>query len=219
MSFLLFPGFTVFLPADTEAIIDTGDGEVYGFTIFFPIKRCADLPQKFRVMPMTALMAALCEEVLSWGDFETKAVGKTPAQKRLADVLIDQITGASQTFSLQVKVPIDPVLRRVADAILKNPGDGNNIDYWARRAQMSRRSFTMNFNKETGMSFIQWRNLVRVNAALKLLAEGKRTKEVAHRLGFSTPSLFIRTFQQYTKESPGRFGDARKLKEKDLTGE
>ena len=52
------------------------------------------------------------------------------------------------------------------------------------------------------MSFNRWRVQARVRAAVVLMADGQTATAVAHRVGYQTPSAFVRAFRQATGTTP-----------------
>ncbi|WP_429817656.1 helix-turn-helix domain-containing protein [Ensifer sp. B1-9] len=61
------------------------------------------------------------------------------------------------------------------------------------------------------MSFLKWRQRLRLSRALAMLADGFPVQTVAHKLGYSTTSAFIAMFQSATGATPNAFrGLARK---------
>lgn len=70
---------------------------------------------------------------------------------------------------------------------------------------MSRRTFTRNFRQETGMSFVAWRQQLRMTQAAALLSAGQSSTQVAQTLGFSSLSAFATLFQRSFGLSPGRY--------------
>jgi AraC-type DNA-binding domain-containing proteins len=68
---------------------------------------------------------------------------------------------------------------------------------------MSQSAFTLNFKKATGLSFIDYRNKVRIEAAEDLLVTTDLTVlMVAQKVGFSDVSNFNRTFKRFEGCTP-----------------
>lgn len=61
------------------------------------------------------------------------------------------------------------------------------------------------FHMETGMTFIEYLNRVRVNQAKQLLEENIAIKEIAGRCGFQSYAYFMKIFKEYTKQTPREY--------------
>ncbi len=79
--------------------------------------------------------------------------------------------------------PTSRALARRCHAFLENPAPHNTIAHWAHGLDMSRRSFTRRFRRETGMSFADWRQQACVLIALPRLAAGASVTSLALDLG------------------------------------
>src|SRR6266568_4838744 len=58
---------------------------------------------------------------------------------------------------------------------------------------------------EAGVPFGRWRTLLRLQAALSMLAAGEPVSRVAGRVGYDTPSAFVAAFRRETGQTPGSF--------------
>lgn len=132
-----------------------------------------------------------------------------PARIRAEAVVLDLLHPLPAT-PIEVPEPVDPRVRIVADALLADPADSRSLDSHAYAIGVSRRTLTRLFVADTGMSFDRWRMHARLRAALPLLAEGQPVSQVAHAIGYATPSAFLAAFRRTVGTSPGRYlhGDA-----------
>jgi AraC-like DNA-binding protein len=99
----------------------------------------------------------------------------------------------------------DRRLKRICNAILSAPADARTLDAWADEAGASTRTLARLFIAETGMSFMHWRQLVRVQHALPLLAAGRPVAEVSLALGYETPGAFAAMFRRVTGTKPSSY--------------
>ena len=67
------------------------------------------------------------------------------------------------------------------------------------------RTLARRFQSELGMSFVQWRNRVRLLRALVWLKEDCSIQDIALALGYGTPSAFIVMFRKQLGFSPERY--------------
>lgn len=127
----------------------------------------------------------------------------TGSRARAEAVVFDVLEPAGRQFAL--RVPGDPRIDAIAEALLSDPADGRGLEEWARLIGASERTVTRAFRRATGLSFSQWRRVLRVHLALKLLSEGHEVGEVSLRLGYAQTSTFIDAFRSVMGETPGRF--------------
>ncbi len=118
-------------------------------------------------------------------------------------VVFDALAPAARQLALQVPSVgrLDPVVQ----SLLEDPTDARGLGDWSRELGLSERTMTRLFRSETGLSFQQWRQVLRVHHAVELLAEGLEVQEVAALLGYAQPSTFIASFKRVMGVTPGAF--------------
>ena len=70
---------------------------------------------------------------------------------------------------------------------------------------MGRRTFTRAFRKDTGMSFAEWRQNVRLMEAVSLLSIGEPVTRVALDVGYNSPSAFTAMFRRTFGVAPSHY--------------
>lgn len=100
-------------------------------------------------------------------------------------------------------MPSQPRLQTIAKTLLQHPADAANLDVWAQRCNMSRRTLTRRFTKETGWTIGQWRQQMRLQSALEQLARGLPVTSVALDCGYQSLSAFIAIFREHFGVTPG----------------
>lgn len=123
---------------------------------------------------------------------------------RLVQVLLDQVRELP-VAPLHLPMVTDPRLMRIADTLLDQPEDDRTLDDWAAEAGASARTLARAFLADTGMTFGQWRQQVRLLAALARLASGHSVTTVALDLGYASQSAFIAMFRRTLGRTPGRY--------------
>ncbi|MFJ2784735.1 MULTISPECIES: helix-turn-helix domain-containing protein [unclassified Streptomyces] len=153
--------------------------------------------------PMAITMTPLLESLLthlSSADIDVEA------RARAESVVFDVIRPSERQFAL--RLPGDPRIDAIAEALLDDPSDGRSLEEWARLLGTSDRTITRAFRQATGLPFAQWRQMLRVHRALVLLAEGIDVTTVSEVLGYAQPSTFIVAFRRVMGITPGAFSDA-----------
>ncbi|SOE86826.1 AraC-type DNA-binding protein [Burkholderia sp. YR290] len=99
----------------------------------------------------------------------------------------------------------DPRLARICQALLANPGDNRDLADWADLVGASTRTLARLFQAETGISFVTWRQQLRVLAALPRLAAGEPVTVIATDLGYDTQSAFAEVFRRILGSTPSTY--------------
>lgn len=168
--------------------------------LFFRPDAVSHLPMTVGVTQTTPLLREL---TLAFLDIPRSQSGCARAE-RLAAVILDQL-GTSAELPLYLPMPNSDRLRRMADAMRNDPGDDRGIADVAAQVAMSTRNFQRRFQSETGLTYRAWKRQARLVRAVELLAEGRPVGDVAHLLGYSSPSAFISAFHQAFGVPPSRY--------------
>ncbi|MFC5473291.1 AraC family transcriptional regulator [Paraherbaspirillum soli] len=123
---------------------------------------------------------------------------------RLVAVIVDQIKDLAAA-PLTVPMPLDSRLLKIAVALQASPGESRSLDDWGELVGATRRTLARLFRKETGLSFTEWRQAIRLLASLPRLEAGEAVTSVASELGYESTSAFIALFQRRYGMTPGRF--------------
>lgn len=195
-SLIVSSGMMVYIPAGIPYYETPLSETLQGWCISLPEDRTKFLGNDgIRILSETKLMSGFCEEIVSWGKIKTE--DKSPRQRRLVLAFLDELEKSKDASYLTVPLPLHSGLCIVTRRITQFPEDKEGIDYWAKVAGMSRRSFTGRFMNETGLSFSVWRQRVKIHAAVKMLSSGKTITEVAANLNFPTTSAFSESFKKH----------------------
>ncbi|MFD0297151.1 helix-turn-helix domain-containing protein [Streptomyces sp. NPDC127118] len=125
------------------------------------------------------------------------------ARARAEAVVFDVLQPSERQFALQL--PGDSRIDAIAEALLDDPADCRSLDEWARTLGISDRTIARAFRQATGLSFAQWRQMLRAHRALTLLSEGFDVQTVSDVLGYAQPSTFIAAFRRVMGVTPGAF--------------
>jgi len=129
-------------------------------------------------------------------------------EARLISVLIDELA-AAPLEPIHLPMPKDKRLVRLTESMIESPGVRFTIDEWGARVGASNRTLSRLFQRETGMSFVRWRQQLHVGLALQRLAQGDSVTNIATDLGYESVSAFISMFRRMLGTTPARyFGEA-----------
>ena len=123
---------------------------------------------------------------------------------RLARVLLDELPNMP-VEQLHLPMSSEPRVRRIADALLRDPGDRSTLPEWAQRLAMSERSLARLMVRETGLSFGRWRQQLQLLVALRELSAGAAVQRVSAELGYESVTAFITMFKKALGQPPTRY--------------
>ncbi|GAB2985879.1 helix-turn-helix transcriptional regulator [Streptomyces pseudoechinosporeus] len=126
------------------------------------------------------------------------------ARSRAEAVLLDVLHPVPVT-SVSLTEPRDPRTRAVARALAEHPADGRPLEAWGTEVGASARTLARLFVTETGLTFGQWRERLRIQAAMPLLAEGLTMEAVARRVGYASASSFVAAFRRIVGVTPRQY--------------
>jgi AraC-like DNA-binding protein len=119
-------------------------------------------------------------------------------------MLVDLLEPVTMT-NIDVRIPADERARAVAQSLFGNPADGRTLADWGRDVGASERTLARAFLADTGLSFGQWRGLLRVRAATVALATGEPVARVARQVGYESTSAFVAAFRRATGTTPAAY--------------
>lgn len=135
--------------------------------------------------------------------------GSEVANRVARGIVVAPHRAGGQAQFIEEPVPRSPVGERLG-AVLAWAGEHlhepHTIDSLAARAALSRRTFTRQFQKATGMSMLQWLLQRRLAAARRLLEGGTQSVEaIAAAVGFGSPASLRQHFARAYGVSPQAF--------------
>lgn len=198
-SWLLPPQRVGWLPPGLRHKV-TLSGVLSGWGVMLTPAASHALPDRPCVMGVNEFLRALVRRAATW----SAADHLTPEQERVVAVLLDEIRQARHE-PLHLPMPSDVRALRIASHLIEQPDDATTLHALAAGAGLSERTARRLFAAETGMSFTQWRQQVRLMLALERLARNDAVADVAEALGYATPSNFIAMFRRAFGEPPARY--------------
>jgi AraC-like DNA-binding protein len=174
-------------------------GAFSGWSLYVAERACGALPEAPCALKASGLLLEAIARAATW-----TGAPESRAQLALLDVVFEEIRSLPRDESL-LPMPQEFRVARVAEAMLRNPGNNRPLDAWADVAGVAARTLTRRFLSETGMSFAEWRQRARLLKAVELLAAGKPVTTVALDVGYSNVGAFIDMFKKAMGVTPGRF--------------
>ncbi|WP_322051798.1 AraC family transcriptional regulator [Paraburkholderia bannensis] len=108
----------------------------------------------------------------------------------------------SRSVPIEIPWPRDRRLVSICERIIEAPADAQTIEQWSKIAGASSRTLIRLFIKETGITYRQWTQQVRLAHALIMLEAGKPINRIAEELGFDSPSAFSAMFRRIVGTAP-----------------
>src|ERR1700722_8056605 len=155
------------------------------------------LPSHCQVVGISPFMRSLITEALGV-PLEYELEGRAGALMQLIQYEMQQLPA----LSLSLRYPAHGPLSALCRQFVQKPNIHETIDAWADALGTSRRSFTRLFRRETGMSFVAWRQQACLLCAMPRLAAGEAVTTVAIDLGYENPAAFTLMFRRAFGSSP-----------------
>jgi len=159
---------------------------------------CGELPQKVCVIEVSPLLRAVLEPMA------TAAFDTDWRQGKFAHLLglcLSEIHDAAQQPML-LPLPRDKRLEPLLAVPEQLPPTLHVLE---KQIGASSRTIGRIFQRETGMSYQQWRQQWRLMRAIELLATARSLSCCAFELGFASDSAFIAFFKSMTGSTPGQW--------------
>ncbi|MBB2970210.1 MULTISPECIES: helix-turn-helix domain-containing protein [Phyllobacteriaceae] len=186
----------MWIPAGVEHSVEIL-GDVFMRSIYIAVDAVAGVPHHLHVVGLTDLMRCLIIDATS-----TDSTPQPGSRDALVIELILRDLHTLPQKPLGLPFPADPRLAALCRRFVEEPSPRATIDEWAAALAMSRRSFTRNFQRETGLSFSLWRQQACLFAALPRLADGEPVTSVALDLGYDSVPAFTTMFKRMLGVSP-----------------
>jgi AraC-like DNA-binding protein len=166
-------------------------GAVKMQSIYLEPQAIPGMPNYCRVVSISPFMRSLITEALTL-PLEYDLQGRAGALMQLIQYEMQQLP----ILPLSLHFPAHGPLSALCRQFVQQPNIHDTIDTWAASLNISRRSFTRLFRRETGMSFVAWRQQACLLCALPRLAAGEPVTTVAIDLGYENPAAFTLMFRR-----------------------
>jgi AraC-like DNA-binding protein len=194
-------GATIYIPKNIHFEIKALNPSASGWLMVLPNDDLQNLSNDLTFLRPSELMIAICRRLGQ----EPSEKSSDPTRSHLESALLYEIEALSAAAHTDLPLPQNPSLAAIAIKIKEAPEDMESINHWAAESAMSRRTFTQKFKEETGLTFLAWRQRVKLNSALDLLSSGLSVSETAIKLGYSNVSTFNNLFRKEFGEPPKKY--------------
>jgi AraC-like DNA-binding protein/mannose-6-phosphate isomerase-like protein (cupin superfamily) len=196
---VLPPLRAMWVPALTEHQI-RASGHLSMRTLYIKPDAVRDFPPSCRIVSVSALL----RELIVYSTTLSRFYEPGGHAGRIMSLILDLIR-FRDPVPLDLPIPRDPRLRKIFDQMSGHPDDGRTIEEWGARVGATGRTLSRLFRAETGMSFHQWRQQLRLLAAMRLLGQGEPVTNIALDVGYSSLSAFVSVFRKALGVTPGRY--------------
>ncbi len=169
-------------------------------SLYFDPEMVTGLPETCMVVTVSPLLRELSHAAVALPPL----YDEDGADGRMISVLLDQLRTISTT-PLYLPTSSDRRLAPIITALSRNPSDRRDLGTWAKEVGASERTLSRLFSSQTGMTFRQWRQQVKLLEALGRLANGEQVTTVAIDLGYDSQSAFIAMFRKALGTTPGKY--------------
>ena len=190
------PMRAVWIPARTPHRISMS-GRVSMRTLYFLPKLARNLPTRCLVMNVSPLLRELILHTCAFKRLNRRF----PAQKRLIEVIVDQLE-TIRSIPLQLPHPADARALRVVENLSADPSESRTLEKLCRDCGASKRTVERIFLRETKMTFRKWRQQLRLLRSMELLASGEKVTSAALEAGYASTSAFIAMFRRELGTTP-----------------
>jgi AraC-like DNA-binding protein len=132
--------------------------------------------------------------------------GRSERRPALIDpLLLQELREAQLATEGLLPLPKDRRLQQICGQLMDAPSDNTPLNDWGMRVGASESTLERAFKEETGLTFGQWRQRLRLVESIARLAKGMPVSAIATELGYANSSAFITMFRRAMGETPQRF--------------
>ncbi|SAL72776.1 AraC family transcriptional regulator [Caballeronia peredens] len=198
-SWMLPPMRAIWLPPGVDHELHA-IGDLTAYSVYLEPDAAPWLWPSCRVILIRSLMHELIMELAEQPhDYADDSIGA-----HVAGLLLALLRGAESTTQGGLPLPGDRRLRAICSRLLAEPDNDDTLDAWSETVGASARTLARLFRQETGLTFGQWRQQLRLVEAMARLALGDSVARVADQLGYQSSSSFIAMFRRSIGETPQR---------------
>ena len=189
----------VWIPAATaHRVIMLGAVEMR--TLYIRPDAAPGLPEQCCLIEVSPLLRALILALLD----EPLAYDRTGRAGQIAALALSELRFL-KIPALHLPMPAEPRLHQLCQQLIAHPDSRDTLETLAGQQATSSRTLARQFQRETGMSFRQWRQQAGLVEALGHLANNMPVALVAEKLGYRSASAFTAMFRRSLGVEPRRY--------------
>lgn len=189
----------VWVPAFTEHQT-VAPGNLSICTLFIKPEADLDLPHECCIVSIPPLMRELILHAVTI----PLLYHLNSPEDHIMNVIIEQIKGL-KIAPLDLPIPKNDRLKKIFMALSEDPSDNRTLGEWGDCVGATSRTLARLFKAETGISFRQFRQQIRILEALRRLGMNEPVTTIALDLGYESPSAFISMFKKALGKTPGQY--------------
>lgn len=193
------PGRGVWVPAYTQHSLKM-HGLVKLRTLFVDPLARADLADDCRVISISPLL----RELILSGLQVAADYSSGGREERLMELILDELRDLP-VVPLHLPMPKSECLLTICDEVHRSLAAAWDLASAASLAGVSTRTLSRQFQRETGLSFIEWLRRKRLLESLEALAMGHNVVDVALAVGYDSPSAYSSMFRRCLGVSPSEY--------------
>jgi AraC-like DNA-binding protein len=174
-------------------------GAFAGWSVYVAEAACGLVPAQPCTMRTSGLLREAVRRAATWRTESLDA-----GQVRVTKVILDEIRSLPRE-PMDLLMPADPRLIRIARAIADDLADNRSLAMWANWAGVPSRTLTRRFRIETGFSLGAWRQRAKLMRSLEMLAAREAVTAIALDLGYENVSAFIAMFRRAFGVTPAKY--------------
>ena len=197
--FVVPPQQAIWIPPDLFHETFTNDS-ARALMLFVDDSLARTLSRRCMVVDVSPFLSQLFRRAVDYGN----DYAPSGREARLVQVILDELSGLAPA-PLRLPLARDKRLSRIMDRLIAAPWLDTTLAELAPGAGASGRTLARLFRRDTGMTFLAWRNRLRLIEAIDRLGQGQPVTAVAMELGYRSVSAFIAMFRREMGVSPARF--------------
>ena len=164
-----------------------------------PASLSGELPDRCALLPMSSLATELVRRASRLDATDSHELSL------LNELLLIQLKELPTLSSFSLPDGTDKHVRSVTRHLRDHPASSETLGELGARFGTSERTLARKFQTETGMNFRQWRDRLRIVAAIERMIQGEPLTAVALDIGYSSASSFSTAFTRMLGTSPGEY--------------